>query len=219
MGERITATALPLIFPMVFDDVYDATLARMKNRFTTPYYTEEGGNIDKLIQIRAGEIEELSHVLEDVVAAHRLSEASQYSLDQWGVLLQLPRKTDEADNLYRARLLTQSLIRRRSATVQDMVSTCAGLLGVKTDQITFTDGTSPASFDLEAHLVDILAVGIVTNELTDMINDARAGGVNIAITMVGTFTYRGIGDASDATKGYNNILNDNSDGGLYSGMI
>lgn len=215
----MTSASFPLTFPILFDDAYDNALARLKNRFTTPYYTEEGGNIDKLMQIRAAEIEELSHVMDDTIAAHKLSEATKYSLDQWGVMLQLARNTGETDDHYRARLMTQSLVKRRSATPQDMVSTCAGILGTTTDRVTFADGSAPASFDMSVFLSDIEDAGMQLSEFGDIVKNAKAGGVGISMVAIGSFECRGIGDTSNDTKGYNDIANTNPNGGVYSGVI
>lgn len=200
---------------MAIDDI----LTRIKNRFTTPYYTETGGNLDKLLQVFVTPIDELSETSDDVVAAHQLSEATGGSLDRWGNLLRLARNTGEADDLYRARLFTYSLIRRRSATSQDMVSTCAGVLGVATNRIEFIDGAAPASFSLKMFLSDIISAGILLSDFRSMIDSAKAAGVGITMTTVGSFTCRGIGDADDDTKGYNNIVDGNPDGGRYSGAI
>ena len=200
---------------MAIDDI----LTRIKNRFTTPYYTETGGNLDKLLQVFVTPIDELSETSDDVVAAHQLSEATGGSLDKWGNLLRLARNTGEADALYRARLFTHSLIRRRSATSQDMVSTCAGVLGVATNRIEFVDGATPASFRLNTFIIDITNAGITLSNFRDMMDAAKAGGVGMTINILGSFTCRGIGDADDDTKGYNNIADGNSDGGRYSGAI
>lgn len=221
MGDDVTSTSFPLVMPIEFGDVFDKIYARLRNRFTTPYYTEYGGNIDKLMLVLAVPLAELRDCEDDILAAHKLSEATGYSLDQWGVLLQLYRNTGEADDLYRSRLITQSLIRRRSATPQDMVSTCAGVLGVGTDRVTFVDSATPATFSIDVFLVDILNAGITLSDFRDMMDTAKAGGVDrtMIIEVVGSFSHMGIGGTSDSTKGYNNIANDNPTGGRYSGMI
>lgn len=215
----MTSVLFPLTFPIEFGDTYDHILTRLKNRFTTPYWTEDEGNIDKLMQLYAEPLAEIADTEDDILASHQLQNATGNSLDRWGNLLQLIRNTSEADDLYRARLMTQILIYRRSATPQDMVSTCAEIIGVGTDKIVFTDGASPASFGIEAFLADVLASGITFSDLCNIIDDAKAGGVDMSLTMLGTFICRGIGDASDNTKGYDNIAHANPDGGLYSGVV
>ena len=194
-------------------------LDRLKNRFTTPYYTETGGNIDKLMHVFAYQIEEVSDVADDVVTSHQLSEATEHSLDKWGNLLQVLRTTGETDDHYRARLTTQLLIYRRSATVQDMVSSCANVLGVDTDRVSLTDGASPASFSMKAFLVDIVAAGLTLSDFSDIMSSAKAGGVEMTLTAAGSFEYKGISGGDDATKAYNNISNGNPDGGTYSGLV
>ena len=194
-------------------------LDRLKNRFTTPYYTESGGNIDKLMHVFATQITEVSGVADDVVTSHQLSEATGHSLDQWGNLLQVLRTTGETDAHYRARLTTQLLIYRRSATVQDMVSSCANVLGVATDRVSLTDGTSPASFSMKAFLSDIVAAGLSLPEYSNIMSSAKAGGVAMTLTAEGSFECKSVAAGHDSTKAYNNIANANPNGGRYSGLI
>jgi hypothetical protein len=194
-------------------------LDNLKRRFTTPYHTEDGGNIDKLMQVVATPITELSDTTDDIVSAHQLSEATGYSLDQWGNLLQVLRTTGETDDHYRARLTTQLLIYRRSATVQDMVASCANVLGVATDRVSLTDGTSPASFSMKAFLSDIVAAGLSLSEYGDIMSSAKAGGVAMTLTAEGSFECKSVAAGSDLTKAYNNIANANPTGGRYSGLI
>lgn len=217
----MTSTSFPLTFPIEFDDIYDTILVRLKDRFTTPYYTEDEYNFDKLMQVYATPLTELSHTMDDVLESHQLSESTGHGLDhQWGVSLQLPRNINETDDHYRARLMTYAMIRLRSATPQDMISICAMVLGVATDRIVFADGALPASFNLSVFTSDITDAGISFSDFVDMMDATKAGGVGITtITGIGTFTCKGIGDASDPTKGYNNIANDDPDGGRYSGVI
>lgn len=194
-------------------------LDRLKSRFTTPYNTEVGGNIDKLMQVVASPINELSDVTDDIITSHQLSEATGYSLDQWGNMLQVMRSTGETDDHYRARLMTQSLMYRRSATAQDMISSCAGVLGVGTDRLSLTDGSTPAAFSMSVYLSDITDAGLSLSEFNDMIKAAKAAGVYLTITSEGSFECKAIAGGHDATKGYNNIANGNPTGGLYAGII
>jgi len=194
-------------------------LESLKSRFTTPYYTESGSNIDKLMQVLASPIDDISDVADDVVLAHQLSEATGHSLDQWGNLLQVTRVTGETDDHYRARLVVQSLIYRRSATVQDMVSSCAGVLGVGTDSVSLTDGSAPAAFNMGVYLSDIVGAGLTLSNFSDMMKAAKAAGVLLTMVTEGSFECKAIAGAHDPTKGYNNIANANPDGGTYSGLI
>ena len=215
----MTSTSFPLTFPILFDDAFDNAYERMKNRLTTPYYTEPDGNIDKLIQMQALQVELARHTTDDIEVAHKLAEATGYSLDQWGVITKVVRKTAESDDDYRARQYVQIAIYMRSATPQDIVSTAADVLGVATDRVEFIDGTTPASFCLKAFIVDISAAGIDLADFRTIMDVAKAGGVDMTINTIGSFTCRGIGDLDDITKAYTNIANDNPNGGRYSGVM
>jgi hypothetical protein len=194
-------------------------LYRSKNRFTTPYCTEEGSNIDKLIRIAVVPIAEISNTTDDIVAAHQLSEATGYSLDQWGNLLQVQRTVAETDDHYRARLVSYALMYRRSGTPQHMVSNCAEVLGVDTSRITFSEGSGAAAFSITVFLSDIEDAGITLSDYVDIMSISKPGGVTMSLLSSGTFECKGISDAHDATKGYNNIANANPDGGVYAGLI
>jgi hypothetical protein len=169
--------------------------------------------------LTAAAIAEMSDVVDDIVKSHRLTEATGHSLDQWGNLLQVTRDTGETDDHYRARLITQSLIYRRSATVQDMVSSCAGVLGVGTNRISLTDGGTPAAFDMGVYLSDIVAAGLTLSDFSDIMEAAKAAGVDLTMNGEGSFECKGISGGHDSTKGYNNIANANPNGGTYSGLI
>lgn len=195
------------------------TLDNLKNRFTTPYNTASGGNIDKLMQVMETQLDELSDTTDDILAAHQLSEATAYSLDQWGILLQLLRTVAETDDHYRARLMTQLLIYKRSATVQDMVSSCAGILGVDTDRISLTDGSGPAAFSMKVFLSDVSDAGLSLVDYVNIMSAAKAGGVQMTLTSQGSFECKSIAAGHDATKAYNNIADANPTGGRYAGTI
>lgn len=195
------------------------TLENLKRRFTTPYYTEDGGNIDKLMQVASSPVTELSGTTDDIVAAHQLSEATGHSLDLWGNLLQILRAVGETDDHYRARLLSYSVLYRRSATPQQMISSCADVLGVDTSRIVLSDSSSPATFSMTVFLSDIEAAGLSLPEYVDIMNVAKAGGVLLSLLSAGSFECKAIVGGHDATKGYNNIANANPDGGVYAGLI
>jgi hypothetical protein len=200
---NMASTSFPLIFPIIFDDAFDYAYNRMKNRLTTPYYTGPDGNIDKLMQMQALQIEKALHTIVDVEDAHKLAKATGYSLDQWGVLIgNTTREMGEDDCDYRARLFAQMAIYRRSATPQDMVSTCAGVLGVAIDRVTFVDEDSPASFGLGIFLIDIENIGIPLLNFSIILEAAKAGGTDMTIFTLGTYMPRSriAADPNDNTK-------------------
>jgi len=194
-------------------------LENLKRRFTTPYYTEVGGNIDKLMQVITTPITELSDTTDDIIASHQLSEATGHSLDLWGNLLQVLRAVSETDDHYRARLLSYSVLYRRSATPQHMVSSCADVLGVDTSRIVLTESGSPAAFSMTIFLSDIEDAGLSLPEYVDIMNVAKAAGVSLSLLSAGSFECKAIAGAHDPDKGYNNIANANPDGGVYAGLI
>ena len=198
---------------------YDKIPPRINNRFTTPYNTEHGSNFDKLSQVVAWHAVELDNNTNDIIAAHQLTEATGYSLDQWGNLFQVMRNTAETDAHYRARLITHLLIYRRSATAQDMVSTCAGVLGVGTDRISLTDSATPASFNMNVYLSDVVDSGLTLSDFSDIMEAARAAGVDLSMFSTGSFECKAIAGGHDADKAYNNIADANPDGGRYAGII
>lgn len=196
-----------------------AILHRLKNRFTTPYYTDDGGNIDKLMQVVSSPVAELSNTTDDIIAAHQLSEATGHSLDLWGNLLQVVRDTGETDAHYRARLLSYSVMYSRSATPQQMVSSCADVLGVESSHIVLSDSSSPATFSMTVFLSDIEDAGLSLPEYVSIMNVVKAGGVLLSLLSAGSFECKAIAGAHDLYKGYNNIADANPDGGLYAGLI
>lgn len=195
------------------------TLERLKNRFTTPYNTESGSNLDKLLQQLSTPMDEMYGVADDVVDAHHLQDATGHSLDKWGDMFQVLRGIGESDDHYRARVVTQSIIYHRSATVQDMVSSCANVLSVPTTRISISDGGVPASFSMLVYLTDAVASGLSLADFSYMMQSAKAAGVNLSLTGLGSFECKSISGVSDPTKGYNNLANANPTGGVYAGLI
>ena len=215
----MTSTVFPLTFPFLFDDAFDNAYERMMDRLTTPYYTEPDGNIDKLIQMQALQIEKAVHTSTDIEGAHKLADATGYSLDQWGVLTHVTRRTDESDDDYRARIYTQIAIYMRSATTQDMVSTAAAILETTTDRVTFTDGDSSASLRIIVFLTDIENVGFTLSGFSDAVKATKAGGTDVGLTGLGEFACMNVGDTSVSEKAYNDLANSNPDAGIYSVLI
>lgn len=208
-----------ILYPSDSDYPIYEILARLKSRFTTPYNTEIGGNIDNLMLLTAAPIAEMSDVMDDVVKSHQLSEATGHSLDLWGSLFQVLREVSETDDHYRARLLSYSVLYRRSATPQQMVSSCADVLGVETSRITLSDSANPATFSMTVFLSDIEDAGLSLGEYATIMNVAKAGGVALSLLSAGSFECKAVAGAHDPDKGYNNIADANPDGGVYAGLI
>lgn len=166
-----------------FDDI----LERLNARLTTSYYTEPDGNIDKLMRMQAKQVEYELNTIDDITSAHKMLEATGYSLDQWGTLLRVKRGTGEADTHYRTRLFAWSLIYRRSATLGDILDTLTSMLVNDPTTILFEEDfeTTSAYFKTWVLLKDIVDAGYDVPDIETLVKQIKSVGANLELIPYG----------------------------------
>jgi len=198
-----------------------AAVDRLVKRLTSPYASDPGTNVYKLLSCPGQELDAAEAEISQVQDAHHVDPAAGQSLDSLGDLLQVARQTDESDAHYRARLKTQLRRSTGSATISDIKEIAATLLGVPLPRVRVQEDFSVeyAYFQVYAFLQDLDAAGITVQEFKDLLANVKGAGIRIAAFQAGTFTARAAAGSNDAAKGYDDIAHSNPGGGTYAGLL
>jgi hypothetical protein len=190
-------------------------------RLSSAYKRETGSNNEKLLQIPASELDVIKGEITNIQDAHYVDNATGKSLDYLGSLLQSKRMTGENDDDYRARLKTQFKKYITSSTIDDVKETIATVLNVSTNRVIVKEDFSVeyARFDIWIWMHDFTNAGITISDLNQLVSEVKAAGVRAEVYKLGTFEHRSAGQTSDPTRGYNDTLNSNPNGGTYAGLL
>lgn len=187
---------------------------------STAFKKETGSNNKGLLDTFTDELETCD--LDAILDAQLVNTAADKSLEYLVSLVNLRREEDETDEHLRARFKLTIAIARSGGTIPELKEIMAAALQTATHRITIEEtwGDEPATFEITVYLADLLNAGLTIEELQELLDTVKPAGVRVNQGyLTGTFTYRGIVDEDDATKGYNNIANGNPTGGTYSGLV
>lgn len=188
---------------------------------STAFRKEQESNNYKLLKVADSGYTNVEQTLRDVKNAHFTDFASGKSLDLIASLLNIKRKVNESDKIFRARIKLAFSKITNTATINVLKEVIAAAIATKTDRIKIKDcyDVEPATFVVWVWLQDLNAAGITLEDFRELIKTVKPAGVRVQAFLQGTFTYRSIGEESDPTKGYNDLANTNPYGGTYAGLL
>ena len=108
------------------------------------YANDEGSNIAKLFGPHANRIDEIRSILQEIRANRYLASATGYSLDLIGRGIGVGRDEDEADEIYRKRLLLEIMILTSEGLIADIREILATALNIDPDQILIFNNAAPS---------------------------------------------------------------------------
>ena len=108
---------------------------QLLRRLPSAYLKTEKSNLYRLLSIFAEQFTDTEETIEDIKDARFLTKASGKSLDNIGILFNLTRKSEEADDEFRARISNELAICLSCGTKEDILNLVAYITGLKKDEI------------------------------------------------------------------------------------
>lgn len=188
---------------------------------STAFRKDQDSNNYKLLKVVDSEFTNIEQTINDIKNAHFVDLAQGKSLDYIASLFNVRRKQNESDDHFRARIKLAFSKITDMTTINDIKEMLAATIQTETSRIKVMDkwDSEPALFFIYLFMQDLNNAGINIDELRELIKLIKPTGVKVQAFQLGTFTYRSAGEASDPTKGYNDLSNSNPDGGTYAGLI
>lgn len=176
----------------------------------------EGSNIYALMRALLSEADRIDSDLEDIKNAHHIDTATGKELEKLGQLVDLPRKQNESDDKYRARLKTQFRVGNIGSTFEDFAQFAAVMLDTDIDNIyfIFKFDVNPATVEVNVDPDIYESVALSKSEVDEFLGRAVPAGHAVNTTERGTFVLKTDGDADDPTKGLTS--DSSSDGGTLA---
>jgi hypothetical protein len=169
-------------------------------------------NTRKLINALLSEADRIDETLQDVYDEQHIDTASGKSLEQFGKLVNTPRKQGESDTKYRTRVkaeFAQSLTGTNFDAFVEFVTTV-----INTDINNFDILTrykqDPASVVISANPEVYQSVELTTTEIADLLDGGVPAGHTVQVREGGTLRVKEDGEFDTAEKG---LTSDNIDTG------
>lgn len=198
LDEELIATISPP------EDVHERERIEsyLKRPFKTPINTTGGyetTGFANLITLFASFATDFRDIRTEVLASRYVQTASGKALDEIGSFVQLPRHTNETDEHYRLRLLTQFRRIIGNCTIDDVRETAALLLKIPVESVLFSEpfDETVAAFNIHLQEEAIEESPVTPQEFVLLVGGFAAGGVDVSISAEGAFTNRSLQDVRD----------------------
>lgn len=166
-------------------------------------------NLNKLIDIIGGRVQELETQLMKILNERHLSVAVGVQLDGIGEILDLDRELGEADEPYRARLVGRTGELAKSGEIESLIATFMPLTGAAAAWVA---EYYPAGVMMIAHLDADAEDPDVDAAIVEQMNKVKAGGVDLILGFAEETTFLELSDESEAD--INNDGPQSADNGL-----
>jgi hypothetical protein len=160
-------------------------------------------NTYKLVRALLSEADRIDDNLTEVYHSHHIDTAEGEDLEQFGRLVNSPRKNGEPDDKYRTRIKAEFAQAKTDTDFDSFVEFCATVLGTDISNLEF--GTS---YDADSATVTVRAdskvfsnVALVGDEVIDIIDGGVPAGHEVKVLERGTFILKEDGDIDDPERG------------------
>lgn len=141
--------------------------------------------------------------LESIYEQTHVDSATGEELDQFGRLVNTPRKTDESDARYRARIKAAFRASTIGTTYDQFVEFCAAVLNTNVQNLNF--GTSynrdPAEVTVGADASVYDALDLTPTDVEELLGRGVPAGHEVVVIEGGTFRLKADGESDDPAKG------------------
>jgi len=152
--------------------------------------------------IARSEFGRLGDSLESVYAQQHIATATNSSLDKFGQLLGVNRKTGESDQKFRARIRAIFAASIDSSTHTEIVELFATILGVSVNAISLEYNVSDEPVAIMSLPTDAIENSTLNvTDITELVNSVVAASHRIDVVQRGSFTVRDAAETNDPTKG------------------
>ena len=163
----------------------------------------QSSNTYRLVDALLQEAERIDNDLTDVYHSQHINTATGENLDQYGALVNTPRKTDEGDKKYRARIKANFAQTRTGTDFNDFVEFCSTVLNTDLDNLYFStnyDG-NPGTVTLSAEPSVYESVELDGLEIVDILGGGVPAGHEVEAEERGSFRLKSDGEIDTAENG------------------
>lgn len=186
-------------------------ITNMLKRLTDNYRKDPDSNVGKLLNIAAGELDEIKTSIEKINQWRGIDEAEGNTLDRIGTNFQQPRG-QAPDTVYR--ILIKSKIARNlsDGSINTLIQTLAITLdtepeGIQINELWDDVSPEPAAIFISVPYDALNVVGMTLNQFGRLCNRIVAAGVRADVLVEGTFAFASVIDESetDSEAGFSNL--------------
>lgn len=160
-------------------------------------------NTYKLVRALLSQAERIDDDLHEVYHSQHIDTAEGEALEQFGRLVNAPRKENEPDDKYRTRIKAEFAQAKTDTDFDSFVEFCSTILNVGASNFDFTtnyDG-NPATIVVSADPSIYESRALTATEIADLLGGAVPAGHEVQVQERGTFRLKADGDTDDADKG------------------
>lgn len=196
----------------------DASRERLNAHLKKPFKITDAGpdeerytTWDGILDSFAVEFERLEYARDESSLARHIDFAQGGALDKVGYYVDTPRRQDEPDRLYRARIKMELRTVTAGGTIADLKDAAGSILGTPPEDVRITEDFPdfPAELELGVQRSDLDLAEIEIEEFVDVITRTKAAGVKIFGLVLGGFTHRSLidfeNDVNDPDLAYSEL--------------
>jgi len=163
----------------------------------------KSSNTYSLVKALLQQAERIDDDLRDVYHDHHIETATGEALDQFGSLVNAPRKSNEPDSKYRTRIKAEFAQAKTNTDFDSFVEFCATILGTDISNLGFITNYpgNPATVTVSADPAVYNSVSLTASEISDLLGGAVPAGHEVQAQERGTFRLKSDGDVDDASRG------------------
>lgn len=160
-------------------------------------------NVRALIRSLLSVTDRIDTDLEEIYEQQHINSATGEQLDKWGRLVDVNRKTGEADAKYRARIKAEFRQATMETTFDQFVEFTASVLGTSVENVTllFNFEPDPATVTVSMQSSVFDQLNLTNADVQDLLDGGVPAGHEVKIIEEGTFRVKADGDVDDADKG------------------
>lgn len=160
-------------------------------------------NTYKLVRALLSEAERIDDDLTEVYHSHHIDTAEGEELEQFGKLVNAPRKSGEPDEKYRVRIKAEFAQAKTQTDFNSFIEFCASVLGTDTSNLYFMTNYAgqPAAVTVSAEPEVYNSVSLTAQEIEDILGGGVPAGHEVIAQERGTFRLKQDGDTDDPDKG------------------
>lgn len=180
----------------------DTAADRMYSHIKPAFEARDNENWSTLVEDFAAEFDQIKEARKEVAVSRYVETAIGQQLDRIGEFVQTPRKTEESDEHYRARLIVNFKSITAGGTIDDFLEVSETILETDPSNITIEEphSTEPARVDLKVPDYIIQQADFTIDDYAGYLREIKAAGVKLQGVQLGGFTHRSEQDFLDGVN-------------------
>lgn len=178
-------------------------------RLTDRYSNDPSSNIGKVLQLVAGEIDDLNSTIATARIWRDVDQAEGTTLDLIGKMFSQQRE-GLSDESYRVMIKSKVLRDRSDGTLDTLIKNIAYLLQIDQNDVYLKgQGEKPASLYTQFELAKVDLMGLPIERMAEILNSITGTGVSMDIWFQGSFLFAESEQVeTDAEHGFSDMVSD-----------